>query len=88
MADQDMRLRLVVRRNGLPELRLMWHVHLDSNPTISKLLEQLNNQVPLESDHWGLEDYVVELHDSDGVDFECLHYQSVRSVLKADDRVL
>ncbi|KAI3333211.1 hypothetical protein F4824DRAFT_252597 [Ustulina deusta] len=87
MADQDMRLRLVVRRNGLPELRLMWHVHLDSNPTISKLLEQLNNQVPLESDHWGLEDYVVELHDSDGVDFECLHYQSVRSVLKADDRV-
>ncbi|KAI1345332.1 hypothetical protein F5Y01DRAFT_70490 [Xylaria sp. FL0043] len=87
MADQDMRLRLVVRRNGLPELRLVWHVHLDTNPTISRLLEQLNDQVPLESDHWGLEDYVVELHDSDGTDFECLHYQSVRSVLKPDDRV-
>ncbi|KAI1294360.1 hypothetical protein F5Y03DRAFT_399660 [Xylaria venustula] len=87
MADQDMRLRLVVRRNGLPELRLMWHVQLDTNPTISRLLEQLNDQVPLESDDWGLEDYVVELHDSDGTDFECLHYQLVRSVLKPDDRV-
>ncbi|KAI0857345.1 hypothetical protein F4860DRAFT_506097 [Xylaria cubensis] len=87
MADQDMRLRLVVRRNSLPELRLMWHVKLDSNPSISKLLEQLNDHVPLESEHWGLEDYVVELHDSDGTDFECLHYQLVRSVLKPDDRV-
>ncbi|KAI1747801.1 hypothetical protein F4782DRAFT_543292 [Xylaria castorea] len=87
MADQDMRLRLVVRRNSLPELRLMWHVKLDSNPSISKLLEQLNDHVPLESEHWGLEDYVVELHDNDGTDFECLHYQLVRSVLKPDDRV-
>ncbi|TRX93473.1 hypothetical protein FHL15_005748 [Xylaria flabelliformis] len=87
MADQDMRLRLVVRRNSLPELRLMWHVKLDSNPSISKLLEQLNDHIPLESEHWGLEDYVVELHDSDGTDFECLHYQLVRSVLKPDDRV-
>jgi hypothetical protein len=88
MADQDMRLRLVVRRHDLPELRLMWHVQLSSNPTISKLLEQLNDHVPLESRDWGLEDYVVELHDSDGTDFECLHYQLVRSVLKPDDRVL
>ncbi|KAI8948834.1 hypothetical protein F4801DRAFT_581005 [Xylaria longipes] len=87
MADQDMRLRLVVRRHGLPELRLMWHVNVDNNPTISKLLEQLNDYVPLESEHWGLEDYVVELHDIDGTDFECLHYQLVRSVLKPDDRV-
>ncbi|KAJ8126272.1 hypothetical protein O1611_g7367 [Lasiodiplodia mahajangana] len=87
MADQDMRLRLVVRRNGLPELRLMWHVQLSSNPTISKLLEQLNDHVPLEGEHWGLEDYAVELHDNDGTDFECLHYQLVRSVLKPDDRV-
>ncbi|KAI0543466.1 hypothetical protein F4679DRAFT_568635 [Xylaria curta] len=87
MADQEMRLRLVVRRNSLPELRLMWHVKLDSNPSISKLLEQLNDHVPLESEDWGLEDYVVELHDSDGTDFECLHYQLVRNVLKPDDRV-
>lgn len=88
MGDQDMRLRLVVRRNGLPELRLMWHAQLGTNPTISKLLEQLNGHVPLEGEHWGLEDYVVELHDNDGTDFECLHYQLVRDVLKPDDRVL
>jgi hypothetical protein len=88
MAEQDMRLRLVVRRYGLPEIRLMWSLRLDSDPTIAKVLEQLNNDVPLESDQWGLEDYVVELHDSDGTEFECLHYQSVRSVLKPDDRVL
>jgi len=87
MADQDMRLRLIVRRNGLPEIRLMWNVRLDCNPTIAKLLEQLNGDVPLESDDWGLEDYVVELHDNDGTDFECLHYQLVRSVLKPDDRI-
>jgi hypothetical protein len=87
MADEDMRLRLVVRRNGLPEIRLMWNVRLDRNPTISKLLEQLNGDIPLESDDWGLEDYVVELHDDDGTDFECLHYQLVRGVLKPDDRV-
>ncbi|KAI2621312.1 hypothetical protein GGS21DRAFT_385984 [Xylaria nigripes] len=87
MTDQDMRLRLVVRRNGLPELRLMWNVRLGGNPTISKLLEQLNDYVPLESGNWGLEDYVVELHDNDGTDFECLHYQLVKNVLRVDDRV-
>lgn len=88
MTDLDMRLRLVVRRHGLPEARLMWNVRLDRDPTISKLLEQLDKDVPLESEHWGLEDYVVELHDADGTDFECLHFQPVRSVLKPDDRVL
>ncbi|KAJ8111430.1 hypothetical protein ONZ43_g5622 [Nemania bipapillata] len=65
----------------------MWHVQLSSNPTISKLLEQLNDHIPLEGENCGLEDYVVELHDYDGTDFECLHYQLVRSVLKPDDRV-
>ncbi|KAI5925215.1 hypothetical protein F4810DRAFT_709018 [Camillea tinctor] len=82
-----MRLRLVVRRNGLPEARLMWNVHLENNPTIANLLEQLNEDVPLEGGQWGLEDYVVELHDSDGTSFECLHYQPVRNVLNTDDRV-
>ncbi|KAI8630059.1 hypothetical protein F5Y19DRAFT_70147 [Xylariaceae sp. FL1651] len=87
MADQDMRLRLVVRRHNLPEARIMWNVRLNSDPTIAKLLEQLNEDIPLESDQWGLEDYVVELHDYDGTEFECLHYQLVRGVLKPDDRV-
>jgi hypothetical protein len=88
MADSDMRLRLVVRRNALPEVRLMWNVRLESDPTIAKLLELLNDDIPLESEDWGLEDYVVELRDDDGTEFECLHYQLVRSVLKPDDRIL
>ncbi|KAI0153139.1 hypothetical protein GGR57DRAFT_492300 [Xylariaceae sp. FL1272] len=87
MADQDMRLRLIVRRHGLPEARLMWSVRLDNDSTISKLLEHLDKSVPLESDDWGLEDYAVELRDDDGTAFECLHYQLVRDVLKPDDRV-
>ncbi|KAH9907088.1 hypothetical protein F4778DRAFT_724661 [Xylariomycetidae sp. FL2044] len=87
MADTDMRLRLVVRRNGLPEARLMWNVRLEDDPTISKLLELLNEDIPLESEQWGLEDYIVELRDSDGSAFECLHFQPVHTVLKPDDRV-
>ncbi|KAI1808822.1 hypothetical protein F4811DRAFT_2232 [Daldinia bambusicola] len=84
---EGMRLRLVVRRDGLPEERLMWNVSLEDNPTISKLLEKVNETFPLEIGHRGLEDYVVELRDQDGTSFECLHFQPVRTVLKPDDRV-
>ncbi|KAI6090612.1 hypothetical protein F4821DRAFT_228645 [Hypoxylon rubiginosum] len=87
MADKDMRLRLVVRRDGFPEERLVWNVSLETDPTISKLLEKVNEVLPLEVGQRGLENYVVELHDSDGTSFECLHFQTVRSVLKPDDRV-
>lgn len=82
-----MRLRLVVRRDGLPEERLMWNVSLEDNPTISKLIEKVNETFPLEIGQKGLEDYVVELRDQDGTSFECLHFQPVRTVLKPDDRV-
>ncbi|KAF3058219.1 hypothetical protein GL218_05220 [Daldinia childiae] len=87
MAEKDMRLRLVVRRDGLPEERLMWNVSLEGNPTISKLIEKVNETFPLEIGQKGLEDYVVELRDQDGTSFECLHFQPVRTVLKPDDRV-
>ncbi|KAI0853042.1 hypothetical protein F5Y00DRAFT_130764 [Daldinia vernicosa] len=87
MAEKDMRLRLVVRRDGLPEERLMWNVSLEDNPTISKLIEKVNETFPLEIGQKGLEDYVVELRDQDGTSFECLHFQPVRTVLKPDDRV-
>ncbi|KAI1653862.1 hypothetical protein F4813DRAFT_373039 [Daldinia decipiens] len=87
MAEKDMRLRLVVRRDGLPEERLMWNVSLEDNPTISKLIEKVNETFPLEIGQKGLEDYVVELRDQDGTNFECLHFQPVRTVLKPDDRV-
>ncbi|KAI1081549.1 hypothetical protein F5B20DRAFT_536478 [Whalleya microplaca] len=87
MADKDMRLRLVVRREGLPEVRLLWNVMLENDPTVAKLLEKVNEVIPLEIGQTGLEDYAVELRDDDGTSFECLHYQPVRSVLKTDDRL-
>ncbi|XXH04047.1 hypothetical protein Hte_010458 [Hypoxylon texense] len=87
MADKDMRLRLVVRRDGFPEERLVWNVSLENDPTVSKLLEKVNEVLPLEVGQRGLENYVVELHDDDGTSFECLHFQPVRSVFKPDDRV-
>ncbi|KAI5856182.1 hypothetical protein GGS23DRAFT_617835 [Durotheca rogersii] len=87
MSETDMRLRLVVRRDGLPENRFLWHVPLENDPTISKLLEKVNETIPLEIGQRGLEDYAVELRDNDGTSFECLHFQSVRTILRPDDRV-
>ena len=82
-----MRLRLTVRRNGVPEVRLMWNVELDTDFTVSRLVSSVNDVVPLESAEWGLEDYAVEYKD--GVNgFECLHFQVVRDILKEDDQVL
>ncbi|KAK9414479.1 hypothetical protein SUNI508_11189 [Seiridium unicorne] len=82
-----MRLRLVVHRNGLPDANVVWPVPLENKPTIAKLLEQVNEILPLESTDWGLEDYAVELKGNDGSSFECLHFQPLQSVLKEDDQV-
>jgi hypothetical protein len=83
-----MRLRLAVRRNGLPETNVVWPISLAENPTIASLLEQVNDILPLESGDGGLEDYAVELRGNDGSSFECLHFQPIRNVLKEDDQVL
>lgn len=82
-----MRLRLTVRRNGVPEVKLMWNVELDADFTISRLLASVNDVVPLESAEWGLEDYAMEYKDGED-SFECLHFQVVRDILKEDDQVL
>ncbi|KAI9682954.1 MAG: hypothetical protein M1829_006390 [Trizodia sp. TS-e1964] len=78
-----MRIRLVVQRNGLPITRLIWTVESGDSSTISQLLEQINDIIPLESGEWGLEDYSVEVQG-----FECLHFQELTSVLKEDDEIL
>jgi hypothetical protein len=89
MRDSDrLRLRLVVRRHALPEVRVVFAVQLDTDPTIANLLEQVNEVVPLESNDWGLEDYTVELRDSAGHGFDCLHFQQVSGILKNDEEVL
>ncbi|KAK8092819.1 hypothetical protein PG999_014406 [Apiospora kogelbergensis] len=87
MSQTHIRLNLAVRRNGLPEAKVVWPVSLEETPTVSKLLEQVNDIIPLESSDWGLEDYAVELTGPDGSNFECLHFQPVRSVLKEGDQV-
>lgn len=65
---------------------ILWTVADDEKagiPTISKLLEQINDVVPLESTDWGLEDYVVSING-----FECLHFSRVDEVLKDEDEVV
>ncbi|KAK2008245.1 hypothetical protein LZ32DRAFT_685542 [Colletotrichum eremochloae] len=86
--EKDLRLRLVVRRHGVPDVKLLWNATADEDLTFSKLLAQINEVVPLESGEWGLEDYAVELKDPSGDAFECVHYHLVSKLLKDDDQVL
>lgn len=86
-----MRLRLTVRRHGLPDTPVVWVVDTSSSPslTISQLLEAVNEAIPIESDNdWGLEDYAVELKGANGANYECLHFQHVSTVMKEDDSTL
>ncbi|KAK0653069.1 hypothetical protein B0T16DRAFT_444130 [Cercophora newfieldiana] len=87
MPNSNMRLRLVVRRHALPEVRVVFCVQLENDPTIANLLEQVNDVIPLESTEWGLEDYAVELRDPAGHSFDCMHFQQVSVVLKNDEEV-
>lgn len=85
-----MRLQLTIQRNALPPTNILWNVRAQdptstsahASATISQLLEDVNDIVQLESENWGLEDYVVEVSG-----FECLHFQPIDSVLKEDDKV-
>ncbi|OHE97243.1 hypothetical protein CORC01_07497 [Colletotrichum orchidophilum] len=86
--EKDLRLRLVVRRHGVPDVKLLWNVTANDDLTISKLVTQVNEVIPLEGGEWGLEDYAVELKDASGDGFECVHYHLVSKVLKDDDQIL
>ena len=85
-----MRLRLTVQRHGLPPMQVLWtvgtvrpgYVAGGAGVTVSQLLEQINEIIPLESSDWGLEDYAVEVQG-----FECLHFSELTEVLKEDDEV-
>jgi hypothetical protein len=83
-----MRLRLSVRRHGLPETPIIWVVDTTTAPTIAQLLEQVNEAIPIESGEWGLEDYAVDVKGSSGVNYECLHFQPVSTVMKEEDEVM
>jgi hypothetical protein len=81
-----MRLRLSVQRNALPPTDVLWTVSDDEASqkafTIARLLDDVNRIIPLESDTWGLDDYVVTVGG-----YECLHFAQVGYVLKDEDRV-
>lgn len=80
-----MRLRLSVQRNNLPTSNILWSIPDTNSPqayTIARLLEDVNQVLPLEADQWGLEDYTVEV-----AGFECLHFAPVFQTLKEDDHV-
>ncbi|CZR53317.1 uncharacterized protein PAC_03195 [Phialocephala subalpina] len=86
-----MRLRLTVKRHGLPDTPVVWVVDTTSSPspTVSQLLEAVNEAIPIESDgEWGLEDYAVELKGANGANYECLHFQHLAVVMKEDDEVI
>lgn len=84
-----MRLRVTVRRHGLPDTPIVWSIDTSTSPTVYQLLEQINSIVPVETDgQWGLEDYAVELKGSNGANYECLHFQPVVSVMKEEDEVM
>ncbi|KAF2006625.1 hypothetical protein P154DRAFT_517682 [Amniculicola lignicola CBS 123094] len=80
-----LRLRVTVQRHALPALNIIWSVPATASPqayTIARLLEDINNVVPLEADDWGLDDYAVEVGG-----FECLHFSPVLQSLKDDDHL-
>lgn len=80
-----MRLSLRVQRHGCPPIDLLWTIKQPrghTSPTISQLLEEVNQRIPLEAQGWGLEDYVVRVGG-----FECLHYSEVDDVLRDGDQV-
>ena len=80
-----MRIQLSIHRQNLPSVNLLWAVPDDQTRpiTIAQLLEDVNNIVPLESEEWGLEDYVAQLGK-----FECLHFSHVQELLKEDDHLV
>ncbi len=68
---------------------MIWAIDISTSPTIFNLLEQVNETIPIESDgEWGLDDYSVEVKGSNGVNYECLHFQPLTSVLKDEDEVM
>ena len=88
MSPPDMRLRLAIRRHGVPEVKLVWPCARSQDMTVAKLLSLVNDVVPLESSEWGMEDYAVELSDGHGSTYECLHFQQVADTLKDEDQVM
>lgn len=81
-----MRIRLTIQRNRLDSVEVLWIIPEDSykSPwhTISRWLAEVDEAFPLETDEWGLEDYVVHIQG-----FECLHFKTTGDVFRNGDHV-
>ena len=77
-----LRLKLVVRRHELPDVRLLFGLK-PMALSISDFLALVDERVPLVSNGWRLQDYLVTVGS-----FEALHYSDVGSVLKNNDEVM
>ncbi|RPB25235.1 hypothetical protein L211DRAFT_867235, partial [Terfezia boudieri ATCC MYA-4762] len=82
-----MRIRLSISRYSLGTTKIWWDTASvnEGRPgaTFSMLLESVNEVCQLETETWGLEDYVVEVGG-----WEMLHFQGVQGLLKEGDEVV
>lgn len=79
-----MLLRVSVLRYQLPAVKFLYFAPVSQEPLpVSKLLELVDQLVPLKSDNWSLDDYFVSCGD-----YECLHYSDCRSILKENDEIM
>jgi hypothetical protein len=82
----NMRIRLTIQRNRLDSVEVLWIIPEDSykssSHTISRWLAEVDEAFPLETDEWGLEDYVVHIQG-----FECLHFKTTGDVFRNGDHV-
>ncbi|EXJ61868.1 hypothetical protein A1O7_02298 [Cladophialophora yegresii CBS 114405] len=94
-----MRLQLLIQRHSLPPVPIIFTTGTgpasrtkSPSATVADLLLDVSEIVPLESadGEWGLEDYAVEIaaKDGQGLAYECLHFQTVESVLRENDEVI
>ena len=90
-----MRLQILIQRNALPPIRNIFNTTSSTNTslkpihTVADLLTALDAVIPIESDHWGFEDYAVEacLNDNQESYYEVFHWQVVSDVFKEDDEL-
>ena len=82
----NMRILLTIQRNRLDSVEVLWTIPEDSykspSHTISRWLAEVDEAFPLETDEWGLEDYVVHIQG-----FECLHFKTTGEVFRNGDHV-
>jgi len=74
-----MRLKVEVHRHKLPTTSILWQA--DPHQTISAFLQAIDVIIPLQSEDWALDDYIVQ--DFNG--FEALHFSNIGHVLKDED---